>query len=103
MSLRREQTRRVPIGLWFRVDRVVRYVARDADNNDPRIVRTRQPERDATPDRIFVGPITGRHPLIDHSYRSRTWLRVFAREIATSHKCDSERLQIICTHKLPAR
>src|ERR1044071_5849394 len=79
----------------------MRHVLRDADDRDPRIVRTRQTERDAMPDRIFVGPVTRRQLLVNYGDRKRSGLHVRGREIAAFDERNAERLQVVCSDDLP--
>ena len=67
-TLRRYETRRVPVRLRLRIDRAMRDVFRNPDNRYPRIVRTRQSERDAPPDRILSGEDRARHRLVDDGH-----------------------------------
>src|SRR6185369_10412505 len=94
--------RGVPIRLRLRIDRAMRHVPRDADDRDPWILRTRQTQSNALANRIFVGPITRRHLLIDDGDRCRARLNVFCREIAAFGELNAECLQVIGACELPS-
>src|SRR5678816_2629496 len=80
----------------------MRDVLRGADNRDPRIVRTRQTQGEATANRIFVGPVSRCKLLVDYGNRRCTGLHIGRRQIATSEQRNAECPQIVWPNHLPA-
>src|SRR6266705_927749 len=73
-----------------------------SNNGDPGIVRPWQPQRYAPPDRIFVGPVTAGHALVDDCHDRSVTGHVLQSEIATTDQGNAERAKIIRARHLPA-
>src|SRR6185369_17402522 len=95
MTLSSQSAREVPVGSGFRIERTMRNIFRDADDRYPRIVRSRQSEREALADRIFVGPVTRGHSFINDRDRRRSEIEILRRQVATLRQCNAKCAQVI--------